>query len=170
VLQYRYGAWAQGGEIDRSQTQTVALIPGVALPSFHLGAQESAWSAILPDWPPRLGLGRVVRVVNGYSAEPLLVRAADDEQVTGLFTAERIARLGELEDWVIESKGSCVAVYRHKKVMDAAALPAFVHRAIDLVAVLTAQEEATPAPSADERISPGQGRTGVLSLPRDALP
>jgi hypothetical protein len=147
VLQYRYAAWIPAAEPHCGHAQTVAVFPDVELPDFHLAAEENIWNAILHDWPPRLGLGRVVRVINGYSADPIHIRSEDEQGVARLFTSERIERLGELEGWVLECKGGCLAVYRHKKVMDEEMLPAFVHRAVDLVAVLTAKEE--PAPAGD---------------------
>jgi thiol peroxidase len=140
VLHYHHAASypsRQGALAFCCTALTVAFFPDVDLPDFHLTTHPCTWDSLRPGWPRLLGVGRVIRVVNGYSAEPILIRGEDEAAVAGLFSQERIAQLGELAGWTIECRAGRLLVYRHKEVMDAEALPAFVHRALDLVAVLT---------------------------------
>jgi hypothetical protein len=117
--------------------QTIALFSGLdELPDFHLTPEETEWDVLWPGWARALDVGRVVKVV-GECDHPFFIRSTDERATARLFTAERLHNLGNLGGWTIESDGGNVAIYRHDEKMNADELPHFLHRALDIVRVLS---------------------------------
>jgi hypothetical protein len=152
----------------RGPVQTLAFFPDVeAMPDFHLAAQEHPWNAIAPDWPEELHLGPVVRVFNGYSLNPILIRGQDAQEVARLFPPDCERELGDLTGWTIECQSGNLLIYRSGEKMSMEDLPYFVNRTLELVSVLTRRDwlAQARAPGANVHVQtslPRRGKDGYF--------
>jgi hypothetical protein len=167
VVEYSYGGWyssRDGKTYFGGGTQTLALFRDCALPDFHLAPEENDWNVMRPGWDQALELGPAIRAVNPFSFNPFSfnrswLRGHDADALDRLFGPERVRNLGDLTGWTIECREGRAAVYRHGEVITVDDLAAFVLRAVDFLAVLTAAQEGGERRAGGERhVQQGQRR------------
>lgn len=140
--------------------QTVVLVPRAApLPPFRLGPAQSKWDEMMPAWHVLLGAGDPALTLG--KDRSVLVHADDPDLVRWLFDPARVAELGDLAGWVVESEGANLLLYRPGEVVPPDHLPAFLHRAALIAGVLTRNlPEAPVSPDAVPSSEVRPGRPG----------
>jgi hypothetical protein len=126
-------------------SQTVVILPGVGqLPAFHLTPAQCPWEEVMPAWHMMLDVGNLVLNLDGQP-EPSRVYSNDTRAVKRLFRTGRLAFLGDLSGWAIESHKGHLLLYRPGEIVPPRHLPAFLGRAIDLAQGLLRDSKDMPA-------------------------